>query len=55
MKKYIEPKIKAIKLDPEQALLEICAVGGLYLNPGTTPPICISVSYPSGPPLCEYS
>ena len=30
--KYIEPKIKAIILDPEQAVLEVCVIGGLYLK-----------------------
>lgn len=32
MKKYINPIIKAIKLDSKQAILEACAIGGLYLN-----------------------
>ena len=30
MKKYIAPKIKSIKLDPEQAILQICQLGGFY-------------------------
>ena len=37
MKKYIGPKIKAIQLDPEQAILEVCAVSGVYLNSSPTP------------------
>ncbi|MDD4202447.1 MAG: hypothetical protein PHQ52_03180 [Candidatus Omnitrophica bacterium] len=40
MKKlYIEPRIKAVELDQEQATLAVCAVGGLYLN-GTVSPYC---------------
>ena len=27
MKKYIEPKIKLIELDPKQAILQVCYVG----------------------------
>ena len=36
MKKYIKPKIKAIKLDAEQAILNVCAVSGVYFNTPTT-------------------
>ncbi|MDD4203397.1 MAG: hypothetical protein PHQ52_08025 [Candidatus Omnitrophica bacterium] len=32
MKKYIKPKIKTIELDADQAILQVCAVGGIYLN-----------------------
>ena len=32
MKKYVEPKIKAIMLDPDQAVLEVCKVGGVYFT-----------------------
>ena len=32
MKKYIKPKIKAIQLDPEQAVLQVCQVGGAYFR-----------------------
>jgi hypothetical protein len=31
-KKYISPKITAVELDPEQAILNVCAVGGMYLT-----------------------
>ncbi|MDD4202560.1 MAG: hypothetical protein PHQ52_03745 [Candidatus Omnitrophica bacterium] len=30
-KKYIQPKIRSIKLDPKQSMLQVCRVGGLYL------------------------
>ncbi|MDD4202863.1 MAG: hypothetical protein PHQ52_05295 [Candidatus Omnitrophica bacterium] len=32
--KYISPKIKVVKLDPEQALIQICVIGGAYMSPG---------------------
>ena len=32
MKKYIEPKIKQIPLDPKQAILQVCKAGGQYLS-----------------------
>ncbi|MDD4202118.1 MAG: hypothetical protein PHQ52_01475 [Candidatus Omnitrophica bacterium] len=35
MKKYIQPKIKAIKLDSDQAILQVCKVGGDYFGVGT--------------------
>ena len=35
MKKYIEPKIKAIALDPEQAIIQACQIGGEYFVGGT--------------------
>ena len=32
MKKlYIEPKIKAVILDPEQAILQVCITGGVLM------------------------
>ncbi|MDD4202509.1 MAG: hypothetical protein PHQ52_03490 [Candidatus Omnitrophica bacterium] len=30
MKKYIEPKIKSVLLDPDQAILEICMIDGMW-------------------------
>ena len=32
MKKYIEPKIKAIALDNEQAVLQVCSVSGVMFT-----------------------
>ena len=31
-KKYIHPVIKRIKLDPEQAILVACKVGGVFMS-----------------------
>ncbi|MDD4201992.1 MAG: hypothetical protein PHQ52_00815 [Candidatus Omnitrophica bacterium] len=41
MKKYIEPKIRAIKLDSEQAIIQVCQVGGNYLWTNGTRTSCI--------------
>ncbi|MDD4202497.1 MAG: hypothetical protein PHQ52_03430 [Candidatus Omnitrophica bacterium] len=35
MKKYIQPKIKCVELDPKQALLQVCAIGGVYFEIGS--------------------
>ncbi|MDD4203142.1 MAG: hypothetical protein PHQ52_06725 [Candidatus Omnitrophica bacterium] len=32
MKKYISPKVKAVVLDPDQAVLEVCKLGGHYFK-----------------------
>ncbi|MDD4202865.1 MAG: hypothetical protein PHQ52_05305 [Candidatus Omnitrophica bacterium] len=32
MKKYNKPCIKSIPLDPDQAVLEVCKVGGAYFS-----------------------
>ena len=37
MKKYIEPKIKAVELDADQAILQVCMVGGAYLGEAMSP------------------
>ncbi|MDD4202633.1 MAG: hypothetical protein PHQ52_04120 [Candidatus Omnitrophica bacterium] len=48
MKKYTQPKIKSIVLDPEQAVLEVCKVAGGYfqgtvcLNGGSVMPGCLT-------------
>ena len=41
-KSYIEPKIKAIPLNQESAILQVCQVGGAYFGwgPRTTTPQC---------------
>ena len=31
MKQYITPKIKSIELNAEQAILQICQLGGIYI------------------------
>ena len=33
MRKYIEPKIKVVSLDPNQAALQVCSINGIYMNP----------------------
>ena len=46
MKKYTQPKIRSIVLNAEQAILQVCQVGGAYfsgaqeqcLAKGTNPP-----------------
>ncbi|MDD4203212.1 MAG: hypothetical protein PHQ52_07075 [Candidatus Omnitrophica bacterium] len=35
MKKYIKPSIKAVELLGEQAILEVCQVGGGWFGGGT--------------------
>ncbi|MDD4203215.1 MAG: hypothetical protein PHQ52_07090 [Candidatus Omnitrophica bacterium] len=30
MKKYIQPKITVVNLDSEQAILQVCKIGGAY-------------------------
>ncbi|MDD4202536.1 MAG: hypothetical protein PHQ52_03625 [Candidatus Omnitrophica bacterium] len=35
MKKYIQPKIKAIQLNEDQAVLQVCKSGGKYFSGGT--------------------
>ena len=51
MKKYIEPKIKAIILDPDQSILQVCKVGGIYFQAGTQ---CLgSFGIPSGGVTCN--
>ncbi|MDD4202187.1 MAG: hypothetical protein PHQ52_01840 [Candidatus Omnitrophica bacterium] len=40
MKQYSSPNIKAVTLDPEQAILEICQVAGAYMLPGN---LCYSL------------
>ena len=36
MKKYIQPKIKAVSLNPDQAILQVCMLGGAYWHNNTT-------------------
>ena len=50
--KYIEPKIKAVELDTEQAILEVCAVGGIYLS-GTSAPWCGHTLAGGAGPVCK--
>ncbi|MDD4203338.1 MAG: hypothetical protein PHQ52_07715 [Candidatus Omnitrophica bacterium] len=49
MKVYKKPKIAAIELDQKQAILEVCAVDGLYLGTSGTPPRCGHIAGFIGP------
>ncbi|MDD4202255.1 MAG: hypothetical protein PHQ52_02185 [Candidatus Omnitrophica bacterium] len=41
MKKYVAPKIKAVELDPKQALLHVCSVtNGIYMMDAITFVLC---------------
>ena len=58
MKKYIQPKIKAVSLNPDQAILAICALVSTYPawtgGPGT---YCNYATHPatrSTTPACAY-
>ena len=31
MKQYMQPKIKLIELDPRQAILQVCQIGGVFV------------------------
>ena len=31
-KNYSSPEITAVRLDPQQAMLQVCAVGGVYVS-----------------------
>ena len=46
MKKYTKPKIQSVRLNPEQAILQVCKVGGVYIwtatRCGSTGPIVLS-------------
>lgn len=45
-KSYIEPKIKAIKLNPEHAVLNVCAVEGQWMT--STNMVCTTFSVSPG-------
>ncbi|MDD4202496.1 MAG: hypothetical protein PHQ52_03425 [Candidatus Omnitrophica bacterium] len=48
MGKYIHPKIKRIELDTEQAVLEVCKLGGKYFFKFTDVPLCASGTQSAG-------
>jgi hypothetical protein len=54
MKKYQQPKIKKVVLDPEQAVLQVCKVGGQYFLVGFTRCMGIGGSFMLSP-LCNLS
>ncbi|MDD4203460.1 MAG: hypothetical protein PHQ52_08340 [Candidatus Omnitrophica bacterium] len=54
MKQYTQPIIKKVILDPVQAVLQVCKVGGQYFMTGSTG--CMSIGGKLGPqPLCYIS
>jgi hypothetical protein len=52
MKKYIQPKIRSVKLDPKQAMLQVCKAGGFYLGSTNTTNIDCSTGYFGGGAFC---
>ncbi|MDD4202278.1 MAG: hypothetical protein PHQ52_02300 [Candidatus Omnitrophica bacterium] len=41
MRKYVQPKIKAIELYASSAILQVCEIGGVYMTGPSTPyPFC---------------
>ncbi|MDD4202534.1 MAG: hypothetical protein PHQ52_03615 [Candidatus Omnitrophica bacterium] len=55
LKKYKMPKITSVYLDPKQALLQVCAVGGIYINGGGDyNTLCRSKTGTLGPP-CQIT
>lgn len=40
-KKYIKPKIKSVELKPEQSILQVCFLGGVYLSTSSPRDNCI--------------
>ncbi|MDD4202766.1 MAG: hypothetical protein PHQ52_04810 [Candidatus Omnitrophica bacterium] len=48
-KKYIQPKITSVYLDPEQALLQVCRAGGIYLQALNTTTMWCSTAAGKGP------
>ena len=51
MKKYSEPKIVAVTLDPEQAILQVCNVGATGWMEGAT--TCLVEGGPAGVGSCH--
>ncbi|MDD4202535.1 MAG: hypothetical protein PHQ52_03620 [Candidatus Omnitrophica bacterium] len=55
-KKYTTPKITSVELNPEQASLQVCAVGGLYLwTMAGANTHCNSQYNPLLGPMCELT
>ena len=52
MKKYIAPKIKQIPLSPEQAILQVCQVGGAYFGWTSTPDTVCGIPTTSFADIC---
>ena len=52
MKKYIEPTIKVVRLDPEQAVLQVCQLNGNYFESTT---LCVGTRNTGGPARCTLT
>lgn len=57
-KNYIKPRIKSIKLDSEQAILQVCKIGGAYFGGPYYDPtanMCRIINSPGGMYTCVVS
>ncbi|MDD4201850.1 MAG: hypothetical protein PHQ52_00080 [Candidatus Omnitrophica bacterium] len=44
VKKYVSPTMKAVELEPKQAIIQVCVIGGVYMRNVPLAPIC----FPAG-------
>ncbi|MDD4202765.1 MAG: hypothetical protein PHQ52_04805 [Candidatus Omnitrophica bacterium] len=54
-KEYKKPKIKSVQLNPEQSLLQICKVGGIYLKTLITSQLYCATRSTGLGPLCNFT
>ncbi|MDD4203187.1 MAG: hypothetical protein PHQ52_06950 [Candidatus Omnitrophica bacterium] len=54
MKKYIAPKIKAVKLDQESAILAVCEISGSYMGSSALL-LCVKTGGGGFPPGCQFA
>ncbi|MDD4203432.1 MAG: hypothetical protein PHQ52_08200 [Candidatus Omnitrophica bacterium] len=54
MKNYIKPKIKVVVLDPEQAVLEVCKIAGVFFYETHGHYLCLRY-LSGGPARCSVS
>ena len=55
MKQYTPPKIKAVELDPGQAILQVCRAGGIYLDASVTSIMMCSTKTGGVGALCAFT
>ena len=53
MRKYITPKITGVVLDPKQAIIQVCQVGGVFLDETKGDYLCLGAG--SGVWNCGYT
>ncbi|MDD4202499.1 MAG: hypothetical protein PHQ52_03440 [Candidatus Omnitrophica bacterium] len=53
-KQYKYPRIKAVILDPEQAILEVCQIGGVYFFKPAGTSLC-GIGVGKFGPYCDIS